>query len=518
MGPQHPDGLKGFDFAQFCAEQAIDICEGLEARVAGERGNGIYTTKKICEGQRVMKVPTVSLYTIECIPETWPARKVERIAVHALLAAHHTFGPYGDIMWDFHPWIYMWPKLSDFTMSMPMFWPEKCRSRIGLESAATTGNRSSFPAPTASFAILPPPLTGAWLPKSADFRPPQSGSTSLVSQQTHKLNYHLLCIATLLPEHASSLKNPYDPKYWSFIHNWCSVNTRCFYYTFPGQEKPTDPNEAMAMCPGMDMFNHTDGSACVTKYDRTGYSVIADRDYEPGDEVLLSYGVHNNDVLWAEYGFLLDENCADALRIDRLVLDDLSDRERDLLAEYGYLGECWLQKDGVCYMTEVAAKVTVLSEEEWIRMVQEGIDPTDPEDAGPQVKRKANGVEIAVRRDMAFRKVKRKEVEWVLKAKAEAETSLRGLIAMTSQQLLDTFADEVAILKSQGMVEEDIASTRSRQASQRRAMCVKRWRQIWEMCTSALRSIEDDCTGSFVTGDMGRTEEELSRTIEDFLD
>ena len=380
-----------------CAGQGISIATGIEVKVTRKRGNIVLASQKISKGQKLMHVPTRMLYTTESVPLSFASIKQRKtIPVHALLAACLTFRPLDDELLEFAPWISMWPQLSEFTTSMPIFWPDSWRKSLRLQGEITTAIGSSHPVSAASFAILPPPLTGSWLRQSQTDEPTLTGSTSLVQQQSTKLRSHLMAAAKLLPERASSLNDPHDPAYWRLVHNWCCVNTRCFYYTASGQKKPSDPNEAMAMCPGMDMFNHTDEPGCKTMYDKTGYSIIADQDYEAGEEILLSYGAHNNDVLWAEYGFFLDENQEDAIRIDRLILDDLSKKQKDLLARYGYFGEYWLQNKGVCYMTEVAAKATVLSEGEWIRMVQEGVDPTDREETSPQVKRKAGGVEIAV--------------------------------------------------------------------------------------------------------------------------
>ena len=502
----------------FCAGQGISIATGIEIQVTRENGNVVAANRRIPKGQKLMHVPTRTLYTTLSVPDDFASVKQRKnVSVHALLAACLTFGPLDDELLEYAPWMCVWPQLSDFTTSMPMFWPDSCLKRVSLQDKATITIESAPPSPADSFALLPPPLTGSWLLQSQTDQSTLKGSTSLILQQSKKLKSHLKSIAKLLPEHGPSLHDLHTLVYWRFVHNWCCVNTRCFYYIVPGQKKPSDPNEAMAMCAGMDMFNHTDGPGCRTTYDRSGYSIFANRDYKAGEEMLLSYGAHNNDVLWAEYGFMLDENQHDAIRIDKLVLNDLNDKQKDLLAEYGFLGGFWLQKDGVCYTTEVAARVTVLSEKEWIRMAQEGLNPTERGDTAPQVKRKAGGTQVAVRRDTARRKVKSRQVEWVLKAKVEAEASIRGLNAMSAQMVLDNFSDDTETLKAQGMVEAEIETTRSKQASQRQAMCLKRWRQIWEMCMSAIRAVEEECPGSFVTGDSGRTNKDLDAIIEEII-
>lgn len=54
-----------------------------------------------------------------------------------------------------------------------------------------------------------------------------------------------------------------DTDWEVFTYHWLIVNTRCFFYLMPGQEVPEDRNEAMAMVPFADYFNHADVVVCV---------------------------------------------------------------------------------------------------------------------------------------------------------------------------------------------------------------------------------------------------------------
>ena len=513
-GLDAPEGGRGWSF---CSGHGIFIASGLECRNAANRGTGVYAIHKIAKGQRLMHVPTAALFTTSSIPDNFLTTKARKgVAVHALLAAYLTFAPLDGALLDYSPWMARWPRLSDFTTHMPLSWPEKCRNaRFTSVTHKTTKPSASREGVKSSFAILPSPITGSWLLPSAMDESTPGGSTSLVPQQLKKLHSQLDSVARLLPQHASSLRDPQGPTYWRFIHNWCCVNTRCFYYVAPGQKRPDDPNEAMALCPGMDMFNHTDDIGCETRYDRTGYSVIADRDYAAGEEILLSYGAHTNDVLWAEYGFVLDGNEDDAIRIDKLVLDSLDNKQKDLLADYGYLGEYWLRSDGVCWRTEAVAWMRCLTEDQFVRMVQEGWDPAEVEQGSQQVKRNLGGARGAVHRETRTKEVKKRVVEWIVEAKEEAEASLRGLNEMPDEDVLVAFGDDAAIMEAQGAAEVEIEAARNKQASERKDMCLKRWRQIWELCMSALRSIEDGCEGAFVTEQPGGLQEDLDATFED---
>lgn len=60
------------------------------------------------------------------------------------------------------------------------------------------------------------------------------------------------------------------------------------------------------MCPFIDYFNHAP-KGCEAKHDKSGYAIVADREYGAGEEVWISYGAHGNCFLMAEYGFIIDK-------------------------------------------------------------------------------------------------------------------------------------------------------------------------------------------------------------------
>jgi hypothetical protein len=43
-----------------------------------------------------------------------------------------------------------------------------------------------------------------------------------------------------------------------FSYHWMVVNTRSFYYEYPGDEKHQRREDRMALCPFVDYFNHSD--------------------------------------------------------------------------------------------------------------------------------------------------------------------------------------------------------------------------------------------------------------------
>lgn len=67
-----------------------------------------------------------------------------------------------------------------------------------------------------------------------------------------------------------------------------------------------------AMTPGIDFLNHKStmtGRAEVSfEYFRNKFVVQTGEDYEPGDEVFISYGTQSNDSLLQYYGFIEESN------------------------------------------------------------------------------------------------------------------------------------------------------------------------------------------------------------------
>lgn len=92
-----------------------------------------------------------------------------------------------------------------------------------------------------------------------------------------------------------------------FMHKWCLVNTRTFYYVKEGTARPKKTDDCMAMVPFADMFNHTRRGGCHVTFDRKGCTILADKAYAIGEELFISYGDHSNDFLLVEYGFVLDD-------------------------------------------------------------------------------------------------------------------------------------------------------------------------------------------------------------------
>ena len=386
-----------------------------------------------------------------------------------------------------------WPKLSDFTASMPMTWNPLSRTGVGNLSSQKLDSEAP-PSESSGFSPIPPPLIGSYLSFN-DSTMDGCGSTTLDSAQLSKFRVHVSSLKPILDSEVyHQLQDPYSPSRYRFIHAWLCVNTRCFSYTTPGTKRPSDPNEAMALCPGMDLFNHAATPSVKTKYDRSGYFTVADRAHEVGEEILFNYGHHVNDVLWTEYGFLLDELSYDAIRIDKLVLAGLDEKQRGLLEHHGYLNDYWLTKDGVCWRTEVVGWLSVLSQNQWESMLEGNYDPEADETIGKHqvsekkiLKRKRQGLVAAHRLICA---------SWIARVEKDARVSLKGLSTMSMAEVLQILGDSDSAIRNQrshdvhDLSDAEVQEIKTKEARERHAMCVKRWTQLLELGTRAREATE----------------------------
>lgn len=454
----------------YCSEQNIHISKKISPRRLPGCGLGIYSTDRILKGERLMHVPTKHLTTAGSVPDGFlPKDQQASLPTHALLAAYFAFGlPEGDHRYA--TWMATWPSLEDFTTSLPVLWPAHLLSPTHVHSEHQSKRpRVKSQQNKANKSFLPASLLDVWTPSQIS----SAGSTASVSLLRSKLEKHLSVVASAFPAQSVALLTPHSALHWRFIHMWCCINTRCFYYpppSTPGRSQrrtvsAPDPNECLALAPAMDLFNHNSGPTARTKYDKTGYFVLADRNYQPGEEIFISYGCHSNDVLWAEYGFMLERSLDDTVRIDNLVLRSLNPQERLKLNELDGGEDCWMSHEGFSEQVTKAARMIAL------RHVHKGAK----NDAW------SRGV---------IQRARKTVTAWIVEVKLECEDGIQGLVDMEEGVVTETFADATDVLKAQDVPAAEFELVRRQQATSRHAMCVKRWRQIWEMAEAALKHLQ----------------------------
>ncbi|KLU83264.1 hypothetical protein MAPG_02328 [Magnaporthiopsis poae ATCC 64411] len=142
-----------------------------------------------------------------------------------------------------------------------------------------------------------------------------------------------------------------------YRYAWLLANTRTFYYVDPRTAK-LPREDRMVLQPVADLFNHADRDGCAVAFGEDDFTIRSSGVHEPGAELSICYGNHNNDFLLAEYGFVLDGgNRSDEVCLDDVLLPRLSARQRDLLEARDFLGNYMLDRQTVCYRTEVALRL-----------------------------------------------------------------------------------------------------------------------------------------------------------------
>ncbi|KAL4973759.1 hypothetical protein BDW66DRAFT_99119 [Aspergillus desertorum] len=336
-------------FTQWAVSQGI-IVNGVGPANFPGRGLGIIAIRNIHENEAILRVPRKMMLTVESIPSSFVSKFEERVPVQALLAAFLCNGEPKDLE-PYELWTKTWPTRKDFEECMPILWPEPLR------------------------ASLPPSVSGRWRSfrkEKLEFEY-ESSHQNVLAQQEQRLRTAWESVAAVFPE----------TDWETFSYYWLIVNTRSFFYLMPGQEPPEDRNDAMALLPFADYFNHSD-EACNVKFDGQEYVFRAAKTYEAGDEIFMSYGPHPNDFLFAEYGFYLDENESEALYLDDLVFRQLSPLQQEELHLQQYFGNYQVTATGACYRTEIAACITYMRPEDWQNYVlgysNRGVDAKKSED------------------------------------------------------------------------------------------------------------------------------------------
>ncbi|KNG85878.1 putative SET domain-containing protein [Aspergillus nomiae NRRL 13137] len=340
MKPDWWPGEEHEQFTEWAISQGI-IANGVgPARFPG-RGLGMIATRNIEEDEAIVIVPLKAMLTAERIPSSFTGKFPDGTPTHALYAAFLTNGDLEDLE-EFKAWRKTWPSRQDFEDSMPMLWSECLRN------------------------CLPPSISSHWHSiQSRDKLQYETSHQNLLAQQEQRLRTAWDIVVSVFP----------DIDWEMFSYHWLIVNTRSFFYLMPGQEPPEDRNDAMALLPFADYFNHSD-VACNVKFDGEKYVFRATKHYDEGEEIYMSYGPHPNDFLFAEYGFYLDENESETLYLDDIILKDLGpslQEELEFQQYYGQLRRCLtytrsnyqLTATGVCYRTEIAACINYMSLEDW---------------------------------------------------------------------------------------------------------------------------------------------------------
>lgn len=422
--------------------------------------------------------------------------------MHTQLAAFFAFGS-EDELEQYQPWLETWPRLEEFVEGMPLFWGDQLPRHLAEATIVTAEGATYEKRIDSRLLNLSPALSGTFTAQLAD----HNTNNGLLSSILARLTTHIVTLDSALP-HLSLLGSATALS--RFLHAWSCVNSRCFYY-IPSPsllntrlrkmkpKPPADPNEAMALMPYLDLFNHTAPATtttnnhpvspsdrdpskthCKVKYNPRGFELTTQNSHPADTELHLSYGDHTNDTLWTEYGFLLlppDTNASDSLDISEIVLQDLSPAQHDLLDQNGYLGSYTVGATGeICYRTEAAAWSTVLPPDHWKQYILHQNQDQDPSSTSSQ-NQQAEQNQFQTRFTAKLH-------TWLSRVKDSADANVAVL-----EQLGD---EEMRVsLGTVGVVRRCLAAWSDERelavVRRRREMVVLRWRQVGHI---ACRGIE----------------------------
>lgn len=192
----------------------------------------------------MVEVPVAAMLSIDSIPSDF-INMFNGISTHGLLAAFLTHADPGTLE-KYDLWKATWPTLPDFEEGMPILWPKNLGGlelKTPVPTAATTDLSS---------ISLPPSISGLWntFRKIQLTEEYETKHQNLLSQQEARLRDAWRDVVAVFP----------NTDWETFLYHWLIINTRSFYYLMPGEEPPEDSNDAMALVPFADYFNHTDGA------------------------------------------------------------------------------------------------------------------------------------------------------------------------------------------------------------------------------------------------------------------
>ncbi|KAI9733379.1 MAG: hypothetical protein M1834_003463 [Cirrosporium novae-zelandiae] len=354
MSDAAPPGPTHDVFCQWAQERGVEIHNVGPARFTG-RGIGICSKYRIKAGDVLVHVPATALLTIDSIPTSFSAQFSDDITVHGLLAAFLHLAP-AEILESYHCWQAVWPSLADFREIMPILWLQTPAELLPRKRKALGGSNILEDEDQQDLCFLPPSISGCWGQFPSYNRKGRANAGHLVRQR-RKLLKDFATIRKVFP----------NANFDDYTYYWLLVNTRTFYWEVNDTVRNRD--DCMALCPFADYFNHAD-EGCQVTFGEDGFTMTADRDYESGQELFVSYGCHDNDFLWTEYGFILKNNKWDLVYLDDIILAMLSESDRQLLEEHNYLGNYVLTKDGACYRTQVAMRLRCRSPSRWKKFIR----------------------------------------------------------------------------------------------------------------------------------------------------
>ncbi|KAE8131589.1 hypothetical protein BDV38DRAFT_275810 [Aspergillus pseudotamarii] len=277
----------------------------------------------------MLTVPQTAMLSIDSIPSSFVDLFPDGTSIHGILAAYLTHGDVKTLK-EIDAWRNVWPNWQELEDSTPILWPAHLRRS---NSAYEDEDNSSTP------SLLPPSVSGLWnsfekVPVGVDY---DTRYQNMLAQEEKRLRHAWEQVLSVFPK----------TEWKTFAYYWLIINSRSFYYISPGKDEPEDWNDAIAMVPYADYFNHEDNAV------------------KKGSEVYMSYGAHSNDFLFVEYGFFLDNNESDSIYLDDIIFQDLTITDKKELVHQDCFGNFEVTETGVDARIETAACLKYMSKRDF---------------------------------------------------------------------------------------------------------------------------------------------------------
>lgn len=218
-------------FSVWARSKGVEITNVDPQHIAG-RGLGLVATRHIKEGSRILFVPEASIFKPDF--SFLRRNRLESISSQAKLAIS-SLNRFASSSPDCDAWAKTWPTQGDFSLCMPIFWPEEVTD---------------------------------YLPRSVD--------APLRRQRSDYQKDWLECKKVVHDLGFDETR---------FKYYWMIVNSRSFHWA-----PPRGGQGYMVLCPFIDYLNHgRTGSGCNVFQRSDGYEVIAQADYSRSSVCPSSY-------------------------------------------------------------------------------------------------------------------------------------------------------------------------------------------------------------------------------------
>ncbi|KAL2323871.1 hypothetical protein Fmac_022929 [Flemingia macrophylla] len=162
-----------------------------------------------------------------------------------------------------------------------------------------------------------------WNESELEMIHPSSVYQETIDQKSH-IEKDFLAIKSVFE---SSHQCVVDFTYKDFVHACTLVGSRAWGGT-----------KGLALIPFADFLNHDGVSEAIVMSDddKQCSEIIADRDYAPGEQVLIRYGKFSNATLMLDFGFTIPYNIYDQVRIQFHIPkhDPLHDMKSEIMHRY----------------------------------------------------------------------------------------------------------------------------------------------------------------------------------------